>query len=154
MDLTKTQTTPSTYPLASSREPLPVAWVERLFDRLSATFGASISRVYEGASIDSVKTEWAIALGENRIEPSEIERGIRASHSQRFAPNLAEFMLLCRPALDPAVAWAEGEARQWSHKVVQEVCMEFSYELRTSNFREQRARFSRALSRAWENHRG
>jgi hypothetical protein len=138
-----------------SREPpLPVAWVERLFSRLGSTYGASIARVYEGMPLDDVKTEWATALGENRITAAEIERGIAASHTQRFAPNLAEFMLLCRPGLDPAVAWAEGEAGQFSHRIVREVCSQFSWEIRTSTFREQRARFTRALSRAWETNRG
>lgn len=130
--------------------------MERLFSRLGSTFGASIARVYEGMQLDDVKTEWGIALGENAVTTAEIERGIRASHSQRFAPNLAEFMLLCRPGLDPATAWAEGEAGGvggWSHPVVRDVCRQFSWELRTSNYRDQRARFARALSLAWEEHR-
>jgi hypothetical protein len=128
---------------------LPVAWVERLFSRLGSTFGASIARIYEGMPLDDVKTEWGIAIGENGLSVAELERGIRACHSQRFAPNLAEFMLLCRPGLDPAVAWAEGEAGQFSHPVTREVCRAFAWEIRCSNLREHRARFTRALANAW-----
>lgn len=120
---------------------VPVEWVEDLFGRLAAILGARLADVFAGADTDAVKAEWAQAL--LGFSGPEIKRGLAATrtHSARgFAPNLPEFLHLCRPSLDPEVAWDEGhlgmkaradaQAFDWSHPAVYWAARDFGHELR------------------------
>lgn len=140
---------------SSLNVPLPVAWVERLFVRLSAQFGAKMADLYAGVPPEAVKEEWGAALA--NLHVSEIQRGLQACQTRAFAPALGEFLRLCRPALDAELAWLEaqegmkargrGEAGEWTHPGVQRAAQDFQYELRTSNFHQHRKAWARALDR-------
>lgn len=133
---------------------MPISWVEDLFGRLSAILGGAMANVYASADPELVKAEWAQALvGFNR---EEVQRGLAACRTRKFAPNLGEFLCLCRPSLEPEVAWHEallglkahsaGEAFTWSHPAVFWAGREFGYELRSSSFAAMRKRWEFRLS--------
>lgn len=112
--------------LSPDGSPVPIRWVEDLFERLTAIVGSAMATVYAGADEQRVKAEWAGALAGFSVD--EVKRGLAATRTRKFAPNLPEFLHLCRPALDPERAWIEVERgmrakglRQpfaWSHPAV------------------------------------
>lgn len=153
--LPATQPTSSTSQLALSPDgsPVPVRWVEDLFARLSAILGGAMSNVYASADPELVKAEWAEALA--GFSADEVRRGLAGCRTRKFAPNLGEFLHLCRPSLDPEVAWLEAErgmaavqAQQpfaWSHPAVYWTAREFAYDLRSSSFSAMRKRWEHRL---------
>lgn len=140
--------------LSGDGAPIPVRWVEDLFERLAAILGASMSNVYASADPDRVKAEWAAALA--GFSAVEVKRGLAATRTRKFAPNLPEFLHLCRPALDPDVAWieaehgmsshAKGERFAWSHPAVYWAGREMSFELRSGAYAKCRKRWESLLS--------
>ena len=145
----------STSPLAVSGETVPDAWVEDLFGRLQAILGTALGNLYAGADVDLVKAEWGQALV--GFSGDEIRRGLAAVRTRRFAPNLPDFLLLCRPSLDPEVAWSEaeqgflahrnGQRFEWSHPAVFWAGRDFAAELRVKQFADVRKRWEPALAR-------
>ena len=141
-------------PVLSPDGPVPTRWVEYLFARLAAILGGSMSNVYASADPDRVKAEWAEALA--GFSADEVKRGLAATRTRRFAPNLPEFLHLCRPALDPELAWIEaehgmashtkGERFAWSHPAVYWAGRQFSFELRSSSYEQCRKRWTAALA--------
>ena len=140
--------------LSPDGRPVPTRWVEYLFARLAAILGGSMSNVYASADPARVKAEWAEALAGFSAE--EVKRGLEATRTRKFAPNLPEFLHLCRPALDPEVAWIEaeqgmashskGERFAWTHPAVYWAGRQFGFELRSSSFEQCRKRWTAALA--------
>lgn len=134
---------------------LPVEWIERLFGRLGAIFGAKLADGFAGVPLADVKREWGEALAEFR--PEEIRRGIEECRTRRWPPMLGEFLLLCRPALDPEQAWHEavdglrardrGELGVWSHPAVWRAATSLSPEVRNGSYHTHRAAWAHALKR-------
>lgn len=158
----------STSNLASSPErqgpvstPLNGEQVGQVFKRLQAQLGAKLADLYAGVKPEDVRQEWAAALGGYRNE--EIIRGLDACRTRAFAPNLGEFLNLCRPALDPEIAWMEaldgikaraaGERGEWSHPAVFRAAQSFVFELRSKSFKECKKNWAfvlqREFSRGW-----
>lgn len=140
--------------LSPDGRPVPLRWVEDLFERLTAIVGSVMATVYAGADEQRVKAEWAEALA--GFSADEVKRGLAATRTRKFAPNLPEFLHLCRPALDPEVAWieadqgmashAKGERFAWSHPAVYWAGRQFGYELRSGTFERCRKRWTAALA--------
>lgn len=157
--------TPSTYkPDASTspvHTPLDAQQVGLVFQRLQAQLGAKLADLWHGVPPAQVKEEWADALGGFR--GSEIKRGLDACQRRAFPPTLGEFTNLCRPALDPEIAWREategmrarvnGELGEWSHPAVYRAAAAMAYELRSKSFKEARkvwtVTLDREFARGW-----
>lgn len=141
--------------------PLSGEQVGQVFKRLQAQLGAKLADLYAGVKPEDVRQEWAAALGGYRNE--EIIRGLDACRTRAFAPNLGEFLNLCRPALDPEIAWMEaveglkaragGERGDWSHPAVFRAAQSFAFELRGKSFKECKKSWTfvlqREFSRGW-----
>lgn len=150
--------TSSTSLLVRSAEP-PVSLLEGvadLFERMGATIGPDrVAMLYQGTTPEAVQREWALGLAGFRGR--EFERGLQALRLRRYAPNLGEFALLCRPALDPEYAFWEahaglaargrGELGRWSHPAVWRAACELSPEVRAGNYSACRKRWEMTLSR-------
>lgn len=135
--------------------PLKLAWIEDLFGRLTASVGSSMfTAVYAGADPEVVKAQWAEGLAILTVD--EVKRGLAATRTRKFPPNLGEFLHLCRPALDPEVAWIEaekglrahtaGEAFAWSHAAVYWAARAMQHEIRTATFAQMRKRWETVLA--------
>jgi hypothetical protein len=145
----------STSKPTSLAEPIPQRWVARIFDRLTAQLGAKVADLYAGVPAENVQAEWAEALA--GFAPAEIERGVRACQTRIFAPTLGEFLRLCRPGLDPELAWFEacegmrareaGELGEWTHPAVYRAAGQFAFELKTSSLQPVRRRWEWILQR-------
>lgn len=80
---------------------LPIAWVDRIFDKLAITYGKAFSNQYEGLSTDTVKGNWATELGRYAKRPDAIKWALENLPAK--PPNVVEFRNLCRDAPNPDV---------------------------------------------------
>jgi hypothetical protein len=113
----------------STHQPLPISWVESLFKRMSWAYGSRFADMWAGVDPAELKQYWAHRLGE--LSNAELTTGYRALESRDWPPTLPEFIKLCRPNLDPEVAFHEaleqGRKRElgnpnepdvWSHAAI------------------------------------
>ncbi len=80
---------------------LPALWVDKLFTKLSATYGQSFLRQYDGVDPADVKAEWGEVLSRFQQSPDAIRYGLENLPPDR-APNPLQFRDLCRRAPDAA----------------------------------------------------
>jgi hypothetical protein len=107
----KNKTLATSQPKSSA---LPEEWVERLFARFEAMYGAKFADAWKGCDLRNVKVVWAEALGSLRRD--EITAGIAGCMTREWPPTLPEFVKLCRqpdpnaPGGHPTAneAWATG----------------------------------------------
>lgn len=75
----------------------PQRWVDRLFERFTAIFGAQkVAGMWAGAPIAVVKQTWAEQLG--RLDPDMVRFGLQrcVDNGLEWPPTLPEFVALCR----------------------------------------------------------
>lgn len=77
---------------------LPDPWIERLFLRFEAMYGAKFADAWKGCDLKSVKSLWAETLG--ALSREELAKGFAGCMSKDWPPTLPEFVKLCRMA-DP-----------------------------------------------------
>lgn len=148
-----TTKTSSTSTPALPPDALPQAYVGRLFERLAGQLGPKMMDIYVGMNHELVQYEWATGLA--GFSKEELKRGLASCQHRKFAPNLGEFAHLCRPSLDPEIAWDEavaglaarsrGEAWVWPHPAVWRAAAAMSHEIRTSVYRLCRIRWDYRL---------
>lgn len=73
---------------------LPEPWIERLFSRFEAMYGAKFADAWKGCDLRNVKVVWAEALGACSRE--ELAAGISGCLRKDWPPTLPEFLKLCR----------------------------------------------------------
>ena len=104
---------------------LPEPWIERLFARFEAMYGARFADAWKGCSIAHVKAVWAEDLG--GVSRDELAAGIAGCRSRDWPPTLPEFMKLCRPPIDHQAALLEAIEQmarresgrdRWSHPAI------------------------------------
>lgn len=78
---------------------LPLKAVDRLFERLMATYGRDFMARYEGLELAAVKTVWAHELGGFADRLSDVAWALE--NLQARCPNAIEFRDLCRKAPVP-----------------------------------------------------
>lgn len=92
----------TTPPLATSQQrssALPEPWIERLFSRFEALYGAKFADAWKGCDLRNVKAVWAETLGACSRE--ELSAGITACLTKDWPPTLPEFLKLCRQPENP-----------------------------------------------------
>lgn len=80
---------------------LPLPAIDRLFDRLAATYGTEWARKWEGVEANAVKSMWAHELSGYASNLKAIAWALE--HLPERCPNLIEFRNLCRSAPQPDV---------------------------------------------------
>ena len=78
---------------------LPIAAVERLFDRLSMTYGVEFRNKWAGMPLNEIKTHWAYDLAQFADNLTAI--GWALQNLPDRCPNLIEFKNLCKQAPRP-----------------------------------------------------
>lgn len=78
---------------------LPIAAVERLFDRLSMTYGTEFKNKWSGFPLSEVKTAWGYELAQFADNLNAI--GWALQNLPDRCPNLIEFKSLCKQAPRP-----------------------------------------------------
>jgi len=69
-------------------------WIERIFLRLATIYGTEFTKKWGDVEPDTLKTEWARALG--GFEAQDIAAALSECRSNPKAPNLPEFSAMCR----------------------------------------------------------
>lgn len=118
---------------------LPDSWVERIFRKLSATYGQAFLRQYDGVDLADVKANWAHELAVFQQAPDAIAYGLEHLPVDR-PPTVLQFRDACRrptehatstlrlplPKPDPAMARAiraawkpvgAGSPRAWAERL-------------------------------------
>lgn len=88
---------------------LPDAWIERLFARFEAMYGAKFADAWKGCNIASVKSVWAETLG--TLSRDELAAGVAGCMAKEWPPTLPEFVKLCRQA-DPTAPGGHPTANE------------------------------------------
>lgn len=78
---------------------LPLQAVDRIFDRLSATYGRQFLNLYEGMDANAIKAVWAYELSGFGMRLKDIAWALE--NLPERAPNAIEFKNLCRKAPQP-----------------------------------------------------
>lgn len=73
---------------------LQQGWIERLFSRFAALYGAAFGRQWEGTNLAEVKSIWAEKLG--GFNAQQIGEALKTCDERPYPPNLPEFIELCR----------------------------------------------------------
>lgn len=80
-----------------SHQSLPHAWVDRLFAKFTATFGAQkVGAMFPPETHDEVRSLWAEQLA--RFEPDTLRAAFQATidSGHEWPPSLAEFVASCQ----------------------------------------------------------
>lgn len=81
---------------------LPMPWVEKIFEKLSMTYGREFLARWDGFKEEAmleVKQDWGMELGGFFDQPDAISHAL--AHLPAKAPNVIEFRQLCRSAPKP-----------------------------------------------------
>lgn len=149
-------TTPSPLTHSTVAAPLPPKWIDKLFGRFDAYYGARFGDQWRGSDLDMVKAVWAEKLGQ--LTPDELRRGVDALGRCRYPPTLPEFFELCRPLPDYEESYREAvrqmRAREtgtdkWSSRAVfWAACAIGSWDLMSRSYPELKVRWRVAYDRA------
>lgn len=86
----------------SGCEPIPMAWVDRLFARLAALYGKAWLEQWSGVPMGDVKAAWTEALAGCRGEQIRMALDHVSRHN-KWPPSAPEFAAICRQfRADPA----------------------------------------------------
>lgn len=77
-------------------EPLPSAWIDRIFSKLTARYGRDFLSKYEGVDLDVVKADWAEELAGLQHRPQAIKYALDRPDTK--PPNVIEFKAACARA--------------------------------------------------------
>lgn len=101
---------------------IPEHWIESLFKKMAFTYGIKFADQWRGIDADGIKRHWAEKLG--ALSNDELRNGVLKLETRDWPPTLPEFIKLCRPVVDPVVAFHEaleqggrrerGEPDEWS----------------------------------------
>jgi len=138
---------------------MPMEWIDRLFMRLSAMYGQKFASQWAGTDVGFMKGAWADDLG--CMTGQDIATGLEACKSRPFPPTLPEFIVLCRPGMDPAIAHAEavlgmqerkrGNLGEWSHPAVYWAAVHVgAHDLLNQGFAAIRGRWEKVLRDSWK----
>ena len=110
-----------------------------------------------GVDMDEIHAAWIAAL--RGYSAAEVRRGVEAARSVTHIAGLSHFLRLCRPALDPEVAYAEavagmsehaaGRAFAWSHPAVYWAGRTMQFELRAVPYASVRKRRDSLMADQW-----
>lgn len=81
---------------------LPIAWVDRIFEKLSRTYGREFLSRWDGLPLAEVKDDWAHELAGFANWPEAIKYGLENMPPDR-APTVLQFRDICRKAPAKAV---------------------------------------------------
>ncbi|MGZ3235770.1 MAG: hypothetical protein ACXU8A_00170 [Burkholderiaceae bacterium] len=80
--------------LSTSIEAAPIAWVESLFARMTACYGAKFADMWRDADMNLVKSLWAQEMG--KLTNEELKHGYQSLMTKAWSPTLPEYVQLCK----------------------------------------------------------
>ncbi len=151
---------------STSTRKITLAGIDYLFDRMAMTWGKKFTDLWGGVlagdnkdevrqNAERMKQFWLEELG--GISATEFKRGIAKMKGLDWPPSLAEFLKLCRPDVNPLVAYYEalegcrsrerGEVGTWSHPAIFWAAVRVTaFELNNQSYSQIRQRWETALA--------
>lgn len=133
-------------------------WIEALFDQMLLAYGKKFTDQWGGTDPDKLYEHWRLQL--SGYTPAEITRGVAALESRDWPPTLPEFKKLCRPPVDPIVAYYEavegvtarerGENGNWSHPAIFWAAASMAHDLKSMGYSALKAHWEKALTEQME----
>ena len=146
-ELSNTSST-STSPAA-----LPIHWIESLFERMSFAYGSKFADQWGDVDQTGLKKHWAEKLA--GLTGEQLKAGVAKLDTLDWPPSLPQFIKLCKPTIDPTVAYYEaiagvearkkGEMGKWSHPAIYWAAMPMSFDLSQLTYSQMKIRWERAL---------
>ena len=140
--------------LSTLRRDIPMKWVESLFSKMLAFYGNKFLDMWRDAEMDDVKHQWAQEM--SKLTNEELKRGVDSLVNRDWPPTLPEFVKLCKPSVDPTVAYYEavyglaerekGKKGTWSHPAIFWAATKLSFEMRSQTYSSVKGRWEKALS--------
>jgi hypothetical protein len=141
--------------LSTSTDPLPMAWIEKLFDRMVSLYGHKFLDMWRDVNLQGVKETWAQELG--KLSRDEVARGANALLAQEWPPTLPQFIKLCKPSVDAVAAYYEavngviarehGNIGEWSHPAIFWASVKVgAFDLKHQTYSQIKTRWEAALS--------
>ena len=90
----------------------PSSGVDRLFQTLLGFYGNKFVDLWRDLDIAQVKATWRQEL--RTMTASEILAGLEGCRARPWPPTLPEFLLLCRPPMNPHIAWIRAQEGCWA----------------------------------------
>lgn len=144
--------------LLTSTKPVPLTWVESLFNRMAGMYGKKFSDMWQGSDISTVKDLWAEEMG--KLSSEELKRGYGALMTRDWPPSLPEYVKMCKPSIDPMNAYQEavsglqarsnGKQGNWSHPAIYWAAVPMAYDLSSQTYAQMKMRWERALANSME----
>ncbi len=138
----------------TSMQPLPDRWVEAMFDKMFLDYGKKFTDQWGGTDPARLVAHWAAEMAS--FTGPEIKRGLAAMAGKDWPPTLPEFKKMCRPTVDPLVAYYEalagvqerkkGEMGTWSHPAIFWAAMPLAFDLGSQTYSQIKIRWEAALS--------
>jgi hypothetical protein len=85
----------------STPKAVPLEWVQRLFDRMTALYGVRlVADTWQGTNIDDVQAVWAVELAKLTLE--QLGAGVQTmANAFPLPPTLPQLLAHCRAARPP-----------------------------------------------------
>jgi len=137
---------------------MPISWVERIFDQMLLTYGKKFTDQWGGADPDKLIKFWCAGLA--GYAGNEIKRGLSGLDVREWPPTLPEFKKMCRPSIDPLIAYYEavsglqerlkGEVGTWSHPAIFHASKGLQFDLLNQTYSQIKVRWETALAEQME----
>lgn len=129
-----------------------------MFDKMTFDYGKKFTDQWGCAESNALIAYWAASLA--GFSGAELDRGIAAMESLDWPPTLPQFKKLCRPPVDPMVAFHEAQAGmlaraagrhgEWSHPAIYWAAMRLGPDITGQLYSAVRPRWERVLSESLE----
>ncbi len=137
---------------------IPEHWIESLFQKMTFTYGSKFADQWRGIDADGLKKYWAKELG--KYTPDQLKAGVDKLKNRDWPPTLPEFEKMCRPLIDPMVAYyqavngvqarAKGEMGIWSHPAIYWAAIPMSFDLVSQTYAQIKNRWEAAYNEQME----
>lgn len=148
-DLSQPLSTSTSWP----KYAIPRNWVESLFERMLMAYGSKFADQWRGVDPESLKRHWAEKLG--TLTGEQLKTGVGKLDTLDWPPSLPQFIKLCKPSIDPTVAYYEavagvaardkGEIGEWSSPAIFWAAAPMAFDLAQQTYSQIKGRWEKAL---------
>jgi hypothetical protein len=147
--------------MEQSSTALPLAWIERIFDRFTTRYGSRFLDMWAALDPNDLKRAWAEELA--GLSGEEIKRGLEKCKFLNFPPTLPEFFKLCRTVqkLSPESAFYDAVDQMakrekgddtWSHPAIYWTAVRIgAFDLRNNTWQIIKARWTVEFEKVMNN---
>jgi len=133
---------------------IPQKWIQKLFNEMLLAYGKKFTEQWSGADPDELQLHWARKL--SGMTGPEMKRGVEKLDTRDWPPTLPEFIKMCKPSIDPLVAYyeavagvqarAKGAMGTWSHPAIFWAATPLAFDLSNQTYSQIKPRWECALS--------